>query len=83
MFAILFETLLKEIQEEIPHFAGWEGGGLRGTKIVNNPPQSLFRKKSLLEDMRNQMQYLVFLWTSIRASFCESGEGVRLPRERG
>ena len=25
-FAILFEALLIEIQEEIPHFAGWEGG---------------------------------------------------------
>ena len=35
MFAILFEVLLIEIQEEILHFAGWEGGGLRGAKIVN------------------------------------------------
>ena len=35
MFAILFEVLLIEIQEEIHHFAAWEGGGLRGTKIVN------------------------------------------------
>ena len=35
MFAILFEALLIEIQEEIHHFAGWEGGGLRGTKIMN------------------------------------------------
>ena len=26
MFAILFEVLLIEIQEEIHHFAGWEGG---------------------------------------------------------
>ena len=26
-FAILFEALLIEIQEEIHHFAGWEGGG--------------------------------------------------------
>ena len=34
-FAILFEVLLTEIQEEIHHFAGWEGGGSRGTKIVN------------------------------------------------
>ena len=26
-----------EIQEEkFPHFTGWEGGGLTGTKIVNN-----------------------------------------------
>ena len=25
MFAILFEVLLIEIQEEIHHFAGWEG----------------------------------------------------------
>ena len=25
VFAILFEALLIEIQEEIPHFAGWEG----------------------------------------------------------
>ena len=33
--SILFEVLLIEIQEEIHHFAGWEGGGLRGTKIVN------------------------------------------------
>ena len=31
MFAILFEVLLIEIQEEIPHVAGWEGGeGLDG-----------------------------------------------------
>ena len=36
MFAILFEVLLLEIQEEIHDFAGWEGGGgSRGTKIVN------------------------------------------------
>ena len=35
MFAILFEVLLIEIQEEIHRFAGWEGGGLRGAKIVN------------------------------------------------
>ena len=35
MFAILFEALLIEIQQEIHHFAGWEGGGLRCTKIVN------------------------------------------------
>ena len=28
MFAILFEVLSIEIQEEIHHFAGWEGGGL-------------------------------------------------------
>ena len=34
MFAILFEVLLIEIQEEIHHFAGWEGGS-RGTKIAN------------------------------------------------
>ena len=34
MFAILFGLLI-EIQEEIPHFAGWEGGGSRGTKLVN------------------------------------------------
>ena len=27
VFAILFEVLLIEIQEEIQHFAGWEGGG--------------------------------------------------------
>ena len=26
MFAILLEVLLIEIQEEIHHFAGWEGG---------------------------------------------------------
>ena len=36
MFAILFEVLLIEIQEEVHHFAGWEGGGLRGAKVVNN-----------------------------------------------
>ena len=35
MFAILFEVLLTENQEEIHHFAGWEGGGLSGAKIVN------------------------------------------------
>ena len=35
MFAILFEVLLIEIQEEIHHFAEWEGGGLMGAKIVN------------------------------------------------
>ena len=34
VFAILFEVLLIEIQEEIHHFAVWEGG-LRGAKIVN------------------------------------------------
>ena len=36
MFPILSEALLVEIQEEIHHFAGWERGGLRGTKIVNH-----------------------------------------------
>ena len=36
MFAILFEVLLIQIQGEILHFAGCEGGGgLRRTKIVN------------------------------------------------
>ena len=30
MFAILFEALIIEIQEEIHHFAGWEGGGVKG-----------------------------------------------------
>ena len=35
MFAILFEVLVIENQEEIQHFLGWEGGGSRGTKIVN------------------------------------------------
>ena len=34
MLAILFEVLLIETQEEIHHFAGWEGGQW-GTKIVN------------------------------------------------
>ena len=32
MFATLFEVLLIEIQEEIHHFAGWEGGGVKGHK---------------------------------------------------
>ena len=32
MFAILFEVLLIENQEEIHHFAGWEGGGVKGRK---------------------------------------------------
>ena len=31
---ILFEVLLIEIQEEIHRFAGWEGGGSRGTKSL-------------------------------------------------
>ena len=37
MFAILFEVLLIEIQGEIHHFAGWEGGvnGRKKKKIVN------------------------------------------------
>ena len=35
VFAILLEVLLIQIQEEFHHFAGWEGGVLRGTKIVN------------------------------------------------
>ena len=34
VFAILFEGLLIEIQEEIHHFAVL-GGGLKGAKIVN------------------------------------------------
>ena len=34
MFASLFEVLSIGIQEEIHHFAGWEGG-LTGTKILN------------------------------------------------
>ena len=32
MFAILFDVLLIEIQEEMLHFAGWEGGGVKGRK---------------------------------------------------
>ena len=35
MFAILFEVVFIEIEEENHHFAGWEGGCLRGTKVVN------------------------------------------------
>ena len=35
MFAILFEALLKEIQEEIHHFAGWEGGVTGYKNYVN------------------------------------------------
>ena len=35
MFAILFEGLLIEIQEEIHQIAVLGGGGFRGTKIVN------------------------------------------------
>ena len=35
MFAILLKALPIEIQEEISHFAGWEGGGVMGTKLVN------------------------------------------------
>ena len=35
VFAILFEALQIEIQKEIHYVAGWEGGGLRGAKIVN------------------------------------------------
>ena len=30
MFAILFEVLLIQVQEEIYHFAGWEEGGVKG-----------------------------------------------------
>ena len=33
VFAILFEVLLIEIQEEIHHFAGWEGGGQGAQKL--------------------------------------------------
>ena len=33
MFAILFEVLLIENQEEIHHFAGWEGGGQGAQKL--------------------------------------------------
>ena len=33
MFAILFEVLLIEIQEEFHNFAGWEGGGVKGRKF--------------------------------------------------
>ena len=35
MFVILFGVLLIEIQEEIHHFAGWKGGGVKGHKIAN------------------------------------------------
>ena len=37
MFAILFEVLLIEKQDEIHHFAGWEGGGgsMGHKKFVN------------------------------------------------
>ena len=32
LFAMLFEVLLIEIQEDIHHFAGWEEGGVKGHK---------------------------------------------------
>ena len=32
MFAILFEVLLIEVQEEIHRFVGWEGRGFEGHK---------------------------------------------------
>ena len=35
MFAILFEVLVIQVQEEIHHFAVLGGGGSRGTKIVS------------------------------------------------
>ena len=35
MFAILFEALIIETQEEIHHFAGWEGGFKGHKKFVN------------------------------------------------
>ena len=40
VFAVLFEVLLLQFQEELHHFAGWEGGGKgyknRGQNFVNN-----------------------------------------------
>ena len=48
MFAILSEVLLIEIQKEIHHFAGWEGGGLRGTKIVNKNFVPIMAEESLV-----------------------------------
>ena len=42
MFAILFEVLLIVIQEEIHHFAGWEGGG--GVKGHKNSEQKFVNK---------------------------------------
>ena len=31
---ILFEVLLIQIEKEIYHFAGWNGGSVRGTRTV-------------------------------------------------
>ena len=61
MFTILLEVFLIQIQEEIHHFAGWEGGGLRGTKIVNKdfvnklafPKHSFLRKTSKTQRQQN------------------------------
>ena len=47
LFAILFEVLSIEIQEEIHHFAGWEGGVgvFIGTSHFFSPLHGLFWKR--------------------------------------
>ena len=60
MFAILFEVLLLEIQEEIHHFAGWEGGGLlRGAKIVN---KNFVNKRAFPTEVLAFFVFLVFVF---------------------
>ena len=50
MFAILFEVLLIEIQEEIPHFC-WLGGG-GGVKGRKNCEQKLCEQTGVSYDLR-------------------------------
>ena len=57
MFAILFEALLIEIHDEIPHFAGWEGG-LMSAKIVNkNFVNKLAFPKQVWDSGRSVLQH--------------------------
>ena len=72
MFAILFEALLIENQEEIPHFAGWEGGGLMGTKIVNKIfVNKLAFPKYCSHGQNEYRRLLICLWVHL-APICKA-----------
>ena len=69
VFAIPFEVLSLERQDEIHHCAGWEwGGGLRGTKSVNGQfvKKLAFPKHAPSETMIDILR----VWPSAAESLC-------------
>ena len=64
MFAFLSEALLIEIQEEIHHLAGWEGGGSGHKNCEQN----------FCEQTGVSNHVLCFPWLSIQVQDCSWGE---------